>query len=162
MEQTIQIFIYGIIAAILVWAAYSDLQSRRIPNTASVIIFCLFILLAATNIIGGVDFMAALTWPAVTGGAALIIGLILFSLNAFGGGDVKLIAAMAFITGPGLILPFILYIALAGGIVALATLAHAKFFAPQAPEPLKVPYGVAIMASGLWVCSTLISQINSN
>ena len=65
----------------------------------------------------------------------------------------KLIGAMGLIAGPAYGPAFVVFVTIAGGLVTLGTLAHAYVQpAPTNTHQLKVPYGVAIMAGGLWVC----------
>ncbi|MGH6718803.1 MAG: prepilin peptidase, partial [Alphaproteobacteria bacterium] len=98
----------------------------------------------------------------LAGVAAFAAGFVLFTLNAMGGGDVKLMAAAAAWTGWGALGPFLLAAALAGGLVALVLVVArrvlpANRFAPDgalgrllAPEQ-GVPYAIAIAAGGLAV-----------
>lgn len=53
---------------------------------------------------------------------ALAIGFVLFFVGLFGGGDAKYLAATAMWAGPEHILPFIIIVALAGGVLALCYL----------------------------------------
>jgi len=62
--------------------------------------------------------------------------------------------------GPALSLSFILYVTLAGGLVALATLLHARA-RDLKPSKAKVPYGVAITLGGLWVCFQRFSTLSA-
>ena len=81
------------------------------------------------------------------GGAALA----LYLLRAFGGGDMKLLAAAA-IWMPLPSLPVFLFaLALAGGLQALAVLAlrRAGAAAPVARPATRMPYGLSIAAAGL-------------
>lgn len=100
--------------------------------------------------------MDAVAMPLLAAIGVLIVFGILFSLNMMGGGDVKLLAAMALFAGPAQAFPFILYASFAGGIVALAMMVAHKITEQQRSSKTQasVPYGVAISASGLWVCAS--------
>jgi prepilin peptidase CpaA len=96
--------------------------------------------------------------------AALAVGLGLFAARAMGGGDVKLIAAIALWAGPALVLPFLFVVALAGGALSLVMLSAARLrpvlvreAVPQPLSALRVPYGVAVAAGGLFVASRLLA-----
>lgn len=96
-------------------------------------------------------------WP----GMALQIGLALlvlavcaglFALHMLGGGDAKLLAALALWVPPGAFADLLLVMALAGGVLAAAMLAGWRQVTGKAAG---VPYGIAIAAGGLWVLPTL-------
>lgn len=97
-------------------------------------------------------------WP----GMALQIGLALlvlavcaalFAMRVLGGGDVKLLAALALWVPPATFADLVLVMALAGGGLAAAMLVLRGRMAPDAPA--SIPYGIAIAAGGLWVLPAL-------
>lgn len=100
--------------------------------------------------------MDAVVMPLLAAFGVLMVFGILFSLNMMGGGDVKLLAVMALFAGPAQAFPFILYATFAGGIVALVMMITQKITEQQklSKQQTTVPYGVAISASGLWVCAS--------
>jgi prepilin peptidase CpaA len=104
--------------AILTVAVIFDLRTRQIPDTLSV---CLLVLaLAATGFhlhrTGWMDLGLGLT-------LGLGLGTVLFWLGAFGGGDVKLLAALGAILGFKDEMEVMFYTALWGAaIAALASL----------------------------------------
>ncbi|WP_262694322.1 A24 family peptidase [Kordiimonas aquimaris] len=147
----IQTGIYIGVAGILLWAAATDLKDRRIPNIQPLIILGLFGILALSRLIAGDELTHAFLWPALSGLIVFAFCIVLFALRLMGGGDVKLMAVVALIAGPAFSLSFLFYVAIAGGIVAFAMMIH-KSLIVQTNEPPKVPYGVAIMAGGVWVC----------
>jgi prepilin peptidase CpaA len=83
----------------------------------------------------------------------------LFQANVIGGGDAKFVAATAVWTGFTAFLPFLFWMAVSGGVMALALLAARQFLSQAETNPpfvnrlLKeqngIPYGVAIMIGGL-------------
>lgn len=146
-------------SGLLIAAAISDLQSRRIPNSISLAICGLFGFFALAEVISGAAFLGAVVWPLLSAFIVFLITAGLFALRMMGGGDVKLMAATALFAGPALSLHFVLYVTLLGGFVAAGTLAHAKFSKVMALEQAKVPYGVAIAAGGLWVCFQRFSSL---
>jgi prepilin peptidase CpaA len=135
----------GIVACCaLIAAAASDIHRREIPDSAS-----------------GLVALSGLTF-AILGGSALTVSLVfaflfvagalLFFLGVLGGGDVKLIAAMGFWLTPATIAPFLLVMALAGGVIAIGMIvAGALRQRPSAGGAQTVPYGVAIAVSGLFI-----------
>lgn len=148
------------LAGALIWAAKTDIQYRRISNQLSLSVVALFSVLAIAQLVGGHEWKSAILWPAVAAAVVFLIGAGLFAFGLMGGGDVKLMAAVALFAGPHLSLTFILYVTLAGGLVALATLLHARFKKMDSSEA-KVPYGVAITIGGLWVCYQRFSVLSA-
>ncbi len=144
--------IYMAVITVLIWAAATDLKDRRIPNIQPLIILALFAMLVITRLIAGDGIAASAAWPLVAGLFVFVFAAILFALRLMGGGDVKLMTAFALVAGPAFSASFVLYVALAGGFVALATLIHSSIWSKGPQEPPQVPYGVAIMAGGIWIC----------
>jgi len=142
-------------AALLVYAACSDVASLTIPNWLSIAMAALFVPAAFAIGMPLLDLGMHLLF----GFGVLTVGFFLFQANIIGGGDAKLLAAVSVWTGIGAFAPFILWTAAAGGVMALALLA-ARQFIPQAEtnppfvnrllkQQNGIPYGVAIMAGGL-------------
>ncbi len=150
----------------LAWAAVSDVRFYLIPNRIPAIIVVAFaataVMMPSSFVIGG----------AVTGAAALVVGGLLFAFGLMGGGDAKLMAAVALWAGPSLIARFALVTALAG--LALATLllspwrrlmpapseaalALARGGGEVARQPM--PFGVAIAIGGLSVLAQYLRLI---
>ncbi|WP_417449327.1 A24 family peptidase [Kordiimonas sp.] len=151
---------YFVLAGVLITAAISDLRFRLITNRLPLLILALFAVAATAKIIGGIPVTIALLWPLATGLTIFLIGLAAFAAGMMGGGDVKLLAATALMAGPALAMPLVFYTALAGGCVALALLIWQRASRSTSPLALKVPYGVAIMAGGLWVCIHKVSAVS--
>ena len=151
MTSMVETGIYIGVAATLIWAASTDLKDRRIPNIQPLIILGLFCILALFQLITGNAVMQALIWPVLAGTLVLAFCIVLFALKLMGGGDVKLMAVMALIAGPAYSLSFLFFTAISGGLIALVMVIN-KHLIARNNEPPKVPYGVAIMAGGIWVC----------
>lgn len=157
MTEMVEPGIYSLVTAVLFWAAVTDLKERRIPNAQPLGIVCLFLALAGWQLLTGLAPTTALAWPLLSGILVFSFCLVLFALGLMGGGDVKLMAAVALIAGPSLSASFVLLVAVMGGFVALGTLVHAMSQSTHEPSTstlraVKVPYGVAIMVAGWWVC----------
>lgn len=164
--------LYGLVilgfVALLAAAAVSDVRFYRIPNRLCAgvailfAIFCLVSLFGADNLFR-IDWLGGL----MVGAAAMAIGAGVFALGLFGGGDVKLIAAIALWAGPQGIGGFLIITTLAGGVVALLILlAHTLERIRNSVngagkvvshEKRKVPYGLAIAAGGLFVAGRLLA-----
>jgi prepilin peptidase CpaA len=101
-------------AILLIVAAISDAWKFVIPNFISIGVFILF-------------FIAALILPFEThwlshlgiAGATFAVGLLMYRFQLLGAGDVKLMTAVSLWCGVDHILWFILYMAVAGGALAV-------------------------------------------
>ncbi len=123
--ETSIVWIPIIIAAI---AVLFDLRSREIPDSLSILLVLLAFLKLALPI-------ASLTWWShlLGGSVALMVGAVLAHRDGFGGGDVKLFAALGCWFGIGGVFPLALWIALAG--LPLAVIAAARKQADFAYAP---------------------------
>jgi prepilin peptidase CpaA len=135
-----------LLAAALVGAAIGDWRTRTIPNWLT-----LGIALAAIPFwyLTGLELWpdVALRLGVAAGVFALFAGA--FALGMMGGGDVKLVAALALWLPPGAVLFLIIIMSLAGGALTFAMWAHHKL--KRKGATLEVPYGVAISFGGLWL-----------
>jgi prepilin peptidase CpaA len=95
-------------------AAVIDIARRRIPNVASFGLAAAGIVLAASGA-SGVTLRASVAGFAV----ALILMLPGHVLGATGAGDVKLFAAAGAVLGIGRVFDAFLFVALAGGLLAI-------------------------------------------
>ncbi len=91
-----------------------DLRSRQIPDTLSV---CLLVLAFSAT---GFHFHRV-SWLELFLGISLgfAVGLILFWMGGFGGGDVKLLASLGAVVGVKGELSVMFYMAILGGILAI-------------------------------------------
>ncbi|MGF1549556.1 MAG: prepilin peptidase [Sphingomonadaceae bacterium] len=148
MNGVLAIFLLFLLAALLVAAAIGDWRSRTIRNR-----------LTGAIALGAIPYWLALglaPWPDMAlqiAIAALLFGLfaLAFAIGAMGGGDVKLIAALALWLPPRGVMEMLVAMALAGG--ALTCLLFIRHRLSGARHRLQVPYGVAISFAGLWVIS---------
>jgi prepilin peptidase CpaA len=151
---------------LLAHVAWTDLRYRRISNRACGAILALWPLHLALT----AQLLAPLLSLAV-GLAVLTVAIVLWQRRLLGGGDVKLLAAVAVWAGPSEVLGFLLVTTLAGGLLALAWLWYRRIgWAVLTPIQAAVagllpatctasgsalaatlPYGVAIAAGGCWL-----------
>lgn len=140
---------YALLAALaiaLVIAAVTDIRSRQITNR-----------LNAAIALGAPLFWWASgldIWPdiAIQLGVALATFAVcagLFAIRAMGGGDVKLLTALALWVPPLLYLNLLIIMALLGGVLTLVL--GAWHVMRRRKDRIAIPYGVAISAAGLWV-----------
>ncbi|MFB0613512.1 A24 family peptidase [Aurantiacibacter poecillastricola] len=149
LDDPIKYGLLALLAIALVTAAVTDLKSRRIANwlNAAIALGAPFFWIAS-----GLAF-----WPDIAiqfGFAVAVFAVlsVLFALKAMGGGDVKLLTALALWIEPTLYLKLIIMMALLGGVLTLAMFAwHVIRRHKQRPA---IPYGLAISAAALWVIGT--------
>src|SRR5688572_22080010 len=136
----------GLLTAMLLVAAAFDLKSRTIPNSLNLTIALLAIPFWWST---GLSL-----WPeaALQLGVALLVFAAfagLFALGWMGGGDVKLIAALAMWLPWQAVLALIVLMSLAGGVLTMAMVVRQRLARKEgSPE---IPYGVAIAFGGLWL-----------
>lgn len=107
--------VLGVIVVGVGGAAAIDVASRRIPNAIAALTACTGLVLAATGA-SGVTLVSSLTGCLI--GAALMLPGHLF--GATGAGDVKLFAASGAVLGGAKTLEAFFFVAIAGGVLALA------------------------------------------
>lgn len=96
-------------------AVVHDLRSREIPNWLPFVILLLVPAHLVTTSNG------SLWWQHISGGlVALIVGMMVGHKDRFGGGDIKLFAALATWFGILAVVPLALWIAIAGLPLAIA------------------------------------------
>ncbi len=134
------------LAAMLIVAVVGDLRARLIPNWLNAAIA-----LAAIPYWWLTDLPL---WPDVAIQIAVAAALfalfaLAFRFGMMGGGDVKLVAAVALWLPLGAVVKLLLVMSIAGGLLTLAMMARQRI-ARQQDKP-EVPYGVAIAFGGFWV-----------
>lgn len=158
--------LFACILPLLVVVAWRDIATRTIPDTVSLL--AALIGLAARLAVGPqAALLSILT-------AALLFALLLFlfARGALGGGDVKLMSALALGMAPAMVWDFLVVTAIAGGVLALAYLALSRLLPARLARPAiasgtvprlchveawrirrrgPLPYGLAIAVGGATV-----------
>ena len=145
-------FKYGLLIALaiaLLVAAFTDLRSRQIGNWLTGAIALAAPLFWWAN---GLDLWPDIAMQFIVAAGTFVVLAALFAMRAMGGGDVKLLAALALWIQPLPFLKLIVMMALLGGL--LTVLFCAWHVARRQREKLAIPYGVAIAMAGLWVLGT--------
>ena len=146
MSTVLSWILLAILSAMLVVAAGFDLRSRTIPNSLNLAIALLAIpFWWATGLSAWPDAALHL------GVAAFVFGAFagLFALGWMGGGDVKLVAAVALWLPWQAVLVLLVLMSLAGGVLTLAMVARRKLAGHE--QEIEIPYGVAIAFGALWL-----------
>lgn len=148
MTATFSWILLAVLAALLLAAAWCDLKSRNIPNGLNLAIALLAIPFWWT--------IGLAVWPdiALQIGVALFVFALFaaaFAFGAMGGGDVKMIGALALWLPWQAVVMLLVIMSLAGGALTAAMVIRRRL--AQREEPIEVPYGVAIAFGGLWLLS---------
>jgi prepilin peptidase CpaA len=80
---------------------------------------------------------------------ALGLGMLLFWRGGFGGGDVKVLAALGAIVGPGSLFPLLFCVAMAGGLFAVVAVARGKSDLAYAPA-ITLGFLAFMITRGVW------------
>ena len=88
-------------------------------------------------------------WQLVLAFASFLFLAVLFALRAMGGGDVKLLTALALWIPPVPYMHLLTVMAVAGGLLTIVF--GAWHITRKRKERVAIPYGVAIAIGGLWV-----------
>lgn len=134
--------------ALLLSAGFQDIRTREISNRKN----------AAIALLAPLWWVAIglPIWPGMAvqvAIAAIVFALFVgaFALGQMGGGDVKLIGAVALWLPPSRLLDMLLVMSVLGGAITLAMLAERRVRRADDSTAIEVPYGVAIALAGLVV-----------
>lgn len=146
----------GALAIALLVAAITDIRRRQIDNWLNGAI-----VLAAPLYWWAADFSL---WPDVAYQLGLALAVfagfaVLFALRWMGGGDVKLLTALALWITPAWYLKLLIVMALLGGL--LTVVVGAWHIARRQRDRIAIPYGVAIASAGLWAIASQYSNVIS-
>ena len=84
--------------------------------------------------------------------ATFAVLAVLFALRAMGGGDVKLLTALALWIQPEWFLRLLIVMAMVGGVLTLVM--GMWHIARRQKDKIAIPYGVAIASAALWTISS--------
>ena len=148
-----QILALVVFPGLLSWAAATDLLTMTIPNRISLALVACFFPMA---LVSGMPFVDIASHSSA-GLAMLLFCFCLFSFGLLGGGDAKLVAAVALWFGWMPLAPFVVYTALFGGAMSLIIISARRMPLPATLERVPwitrlhssgegIPYGLAIAA----------------
>ena len=148
-----------VVGIALIYASYTDFKSLSIPNFIPILVLCAFVVGAVFS----PDAVESYTDRAIAAGLFFVITFVMFALNTLGAGDSKLLAALGVWIPLKSLVPFLFFMACAGGVLSLISLyiikrksfkglkKHSLWVAALHKEKSAVPYGIAIMF-GYWMC----------
>jgi prepilin peptidase CpaA len=145
------VFTYGLVAALaiaLLVAAVTDIRWRHIDNWLNIAIA------AGAPLFWWATGLALgdIGWQFAIAAAAFAVSAGFFALGWMGGGDVKLLTALALWIKPLWFAQLLVVMSIAGGVLTL--LFGAWYFTARRGEKPEIPYGIAISGAGLWALAS--------
>jgi prepilin peptidase CpaA len=141
------VLLAGLAIALLI-AAFTDLRRRQIDNWLNAAIALTAPLFWLASGQTWVDILFHLVIAIVM--FAILAGL--FALRAMGGGDVKLLTALALWIEPVLFFQLLMVMSVLGGLLTLVVAVW--HYARHREGRIAVPYGIAISFAGLWALAS--------
>lgn len=146
LDMEFRYLLLGALAIALLVAAFTDIRRRQIDNWLNAAIAAGAPLFWWAS---GLSLWPGVAWQLGIAVATFAVLAVLFALRAMGGGDVKLLTALALWIEPVWFLRLLVIMALIGGVLTVAL--GAWHVARRQRDRLAIPYGVAIAAAGLWI-----------
>ena len=151
-------FPIGIFCVAMIFAGLRDLTTMTIPNWLTLMLAVVFFAAAAMTSMP----LSEIGLHTVVGFVTLLIGMILFARGWIGGGDAKLMAAVALWLGWAQALPYFVVASIFGGALTLAILGYRNLPLPAFvmrhdwamrlhDRTEGVPYGLALAAAALLI-----------
>ena len=141
----------------LLYAATTDASSMLITNKTVMVVLVAFAL--ATPLAW--DGWAVFGEHMLIGLAFFVAGFVMFAVGGLGGGDAKLMAATGLWWTAGDAIPYVMWVTVFGGVLALflmlgrnfmpASVTTHRMVAKMFSEQKKMPYGLALTAGALVV-----------
>ncbi len=128
---------------LLVAAGIEDARTREIANWKNAAIALLALPWWWANGLSGID----MAWQLGVAGIVFALFFAAFAAGQMGGGDVKMIAALALWLPPGAVLSMLMVMSLLGGALTLLFLADR--WRRRAAQVAEIPYGIAIAIAGM-------------
>jgi prepilin peptidase CpaA len=146
MQGGISWFLIVLLAVALLTAAIGDWRTRTIPNWLNGAIALLAIPFWWAS---GLSLWPDVALQIGVAFAVLFVFFLAFQIGQMGGGDVKMLFALALWLPPMAVVQLIMIMAIAGGVLTIALLIpHRMLKSAGNPE---IPYGIAIAFAGLWL-----------
>jgi len=155
----------SVFVAEMIDVAVSDVRSFQIPNRIPLILIASFLAVAVFSGMGWTDFLSHIS----SGFVLFVLSTALFMGGIWGGGDAKLLPAVALWVGLVGQPRFLLVMAFVGGLLAVSALmvrhmplrrvAFIHAWGENFMTSGQVPYGLAIAAAGIdWWFVSVIPQ----
>ena len=134
------------LAIALLFAAFTDIRRRQIDNWLNATIAASAPLYWWAS---GMTLWPDVAWQLSVAAVTLVFLAVLFAMRAMGGGDVKLLTALALWIQPLWFVRLLIGMALIGGVLTIVL--GAWHITRHRRDKLAIPYGVAISSAALWV-----------
>lgn len=142
----------------MAFAGAMDLFTMTIPNRVSIALIAAF---AGAAVIVGMPLWTIANHVGA-GVLFLALGIFMFWMRWLGGGDAKLLAAAALWLGFDSVLPYLVLVAIMGGILAIVLLSFRSIVPPMWMMGQEwamrlhdrrggIPYGIALAGAALWI-----------
>jgi prepilin peptidase CpaA len=148
MNMGLSWILLGLLAVMLLACSVWDLKTRTIPNWLNLAIALLAIPFWISI---GLPLWPNIAIQVAVAFVAFWVFAAAFAMGAMGGGDVKLIAALALWLPWQAVLVLVFLMSIAGGVLTAGYLIVHKL--ARREDKLEIPYGVAIAFGGLWLIS---------
>lgn len=135
----------GALAIALLIAAITDIRRRQIDNWLTLGIAAGAPLYWWAS---GMAFMPDIAWQLGLAAVTFAVLFAMFALRVMGGGDVKLLTALALWIAPLWFMRLVIVMSIVGGVLTLVMWIHHR--SAKRTGRLAIPYGVAIACAGLW------------
>ncbi|MHA6317999.1 A24 family peptidase [Altererythrobacter sp. CAU 1778] len=155
----LQIAFFALFAVFAIAGAVSDFRTRKIRNVLNLAFFAVGVVMVMVTVgwSEGVWYLAHFA-------AAFALGIAIFAIGGWGGGDAKFYAAMAVWFPISQFLNLLISFALVGGVMALLYFATRRSKGENVlggdKKSREIPYGVALAIGGLlvqvWAVQALI------
>lgn len=152
------------LTCILVWAAFTDVRERKIPNWTVLAVVGLALPWLATYVLLGSGVWVL--WAIAGGVIAFIVSFILYASGVIGAGDSKLFAAVALFTGLWNLPMLAIATAAAGALIAAVSFVSRPSRAMtmltlrgKGDFGRGIPYGVAIAIGTAFVVWSVLLKI---
>lgn len=160
--------VLALFMGLLLWVAFTDLRSFRIPNSAILAMAALYPLHVLVA-----DQPVAWIYALVVAAVVLTVGIAMFVMGAMGGGDVKLLTVAVLWAGPEYFAPFLLVTVCAGLALAMAMAVRTAWLGDGTASggglaatlsglrhvpifKLIIPYGVAVAVGGIYSATRIV------
>jgi prepilin peptidase CpaA len=146
MDGGISWLLITLLAAALAVAVVTDWRSRIIPNWLNGAVALLAIPFWWST---GLSLWPDAALQVAVAFAVLVVFAVAHRFGQMGGGDVKMLAALALWLPLGALFELIVVMSVAGGVLTIAMLIpHRLLKKAGSPE---IPYGIAIAFAGFWL-----------
>ena len=137
----LRVVILTICSGLLAYAALHDVATRTIPNSVSVALggLGLILVLVANTVLLSVSIAATI----------LALAVLIWRLGLFGGGDVKLLASTCLLVSPEDVPALLFFIATIGGVLACFYI-FARIMLPEPSKHRKPTVFQRIARAELW------------